>query len=70
MTAGEVAAFVADGGYTRPELWLSMGWATAQAEGWPHPFYWEPDADAPLGWRHVTLAGMRPLDPHEPAVHL
>ena len=70
VTAGEVAAFVADGGYTRPELWLSMGWATVQSEGSQHPFYWEPDADSPLGWRHVTLAGPRPVDPHEPAVHL
>ena len=70
VTAGEVAAFVADGGYARPELWLSMGWATAAAEGWQHPFYWEPDPAAPLGWQHTTLAGRRPVDPHEPAVHL
>ncbi|HEX9951989.1 MAG TPA: ergothioneine biosynthesis protein EgtB [Rubricoccaceae bacterium] len=70
VTAGEVAAFVADGGYARQELWLMAGWATAQAGGWQHPFYWEPDADAPLGWRHATLAGTRPVDPNEPAVHL
>ena len=70
VTAGEVADFIAEGGYTRPELWLSLGWATAQAEGWQHPFYWEADPDAPLGWRHHTLAGTVPVEPHEPAVHL
>ena len=70
VTAGEILAFIADGGYERPELWLSMGWATVQAEGWAHPFYWEADADSPSGWSHVTLAGMRPVDPNEPAVHL
>ena len=70
VTAGEVAAFVAEGGYARQEWWLSMGWATAQAEGWTGPFYWQPDPDAPLGWRHATLAGERPVDPNEPAVHL
>ncbi len=75
VTAGEVMAFVADGGYTRPELWLSMGWATAQAEGWAHPFYWEADPGSESGagsggWQHVTMAGMRPVDPNEPAMHL
>ena len=70
VTAGEVVAFIADGGYERPELWLSLGWATAQAEGWAHPFYWEPDAESASGWRHFTLAGTLPVDPAEPAVHL
>ena len=74
VTAGEVAAFVADGGYARPELWLSAGFASAQAEGWQHPFYWEPDdrpgGGAGCGWKQFTLAGERPVDPHEPAVHL
>ena len=70
VTAGEVAAFVADGGYARPELWLSAGWAAAQAEAWQHPFYWEADAASPTDWRQFTLSGERPVDPHEPAVHL
>jgi ergothioneine biosynthesis protein EgtB len=70
VTAGEVVGFIEDGGYTRPELWLSLGWATVQAEGWAHPFYWEPDAGSPSGWRHFTLAGTRPVDPNEPAAHL
>ena len=28
VTHGEFAAFIADGGYRRPELWLSLGWDT------------------------------------------
>src|SRR5690606_34269855 len=70
VTAGEVLAFIADGGYARPELWLSLGWATREAEGWTCPFYWEPDEASPAGFRHFTLAGMRDVDPHEPATHL
>ena len=41
ITNGEYLAFMADGGYERPELWLSMGWDTVQREGWKAPLYWE-----------------------------
>jgi ergothioneine biosynthesis protein EgtB len=70
VTAGEVLDFLADGGYARPELWLSLGWATREADGWTCPFYWEPDEASPTGFRHFTMAGMRDVDPHEPATHL
>ena len=43
VTAGEYAAFIADRGYQRPELWLSDGWATVQREGWQAPLYWRND---------------------------
>jgi ergothioneine biosynthesis protein EgtB len=41
VTNGEYLEFMADGGYTRPELWLSMGWATVEEQQWTEPFYWE-----------------------------
>jgi ergothioneine biosynthesis protein EgtB len=66
-TCGEYLAFIEDGGYRRPELWLSDGWASVQAEGWIAPLYWR-QADA--GWSIFTLAGPRPLDPDEPVSHL
>ena len=40
VTNGEYKAFIDDGGYRRGDLWLSMGWATVQQEGWTAPLYW------------------------------
>ena len=37
ITNGEYLAFMADRGYERPELWLSMGWDTVQREAWRGP---------------------------------
>src|SRR5690606_31385904 len=39
VTNGEYLEFMEDGGYRRPELWLSLGWATVQEKGWTEPFY-------------------------------
>ena len=67
ITNGEYLAFVADGGYQRPELWLSMGWDTVQREGWQAPLYWEQrDGE----WWMMTLTGMRPVRPAEPVCHV
>lgn len=64
VTCGEFRAFIADGGYTRPEFWLSDGWALAQREGWVAPLYW-------LGDDHLfTLHGERALNPGEPVCHV
>ncbi len=41
VTNAEYLAFIADGGYERPELWLSLGWDWAQREGWTAPLYWQ-----------------------------
>lgn len=59
--------FMADGGYRRPELWLSDGWATARSEGWQAPLYWQSD-DA--GWTVMTLTGRQPIDPDAPVCHI
>jgi ergothioneine biosynthesis protein EgtB len=67
VTAGELAEFIADGGYTRPELWLSDGWATLQREGWRAPLYWRDGAGAPTLY---TLAGRRALAADEPVRHV
>ena len=49
VTCGEYAQFVADGGYTRPALWLSDGWAAVQAQGWAAPAYWIAPGDRRAG---------------------
>ena len=67
-TCGDYLAFIEDGGYARPELWLSDGWATVQQQGWEAPLYWQAGAD---GGREIfTLGGVRPLDPAEPVSHI
>jgi ergothioneine biosynthesis protein EgtB len=67
VTNADWLAFMQDGGYGRPELWLSDGWATLQAEAWVAPLYWEQVGGE---WRRMTLGGLRPLDPHAPVCHV
>ena len=67
-TAGDYLGFIADGGYRRPELWLSDGWAAVQRNGWTAPLYWSAEADG--GWSVFTLSGRRPIAPAEPVCHL
>jgi ergothioneine biosynthesis protein EgtB len=67
VTNGEYLAFVEDGGYGRPELWLSAGLATVQENRWQAPLYWERGEE---DWTEFTLAGTRPLALHEPVCHV
>ncbi|MCJ0762387.1 ergothioneine biosynthesis protein EgtB [Variovorax terrae] len=73
VNCGEYAQFIADGGYQRPALWLSDGWAAVQAGGWRAPAYWiepgDPRAAAPH-WQVFGLHGVRPLDPAAPVSQL
>jgi ergothioneine biosynthesis protein EgtB len=59
-----------DGGYRRPELWLSDGWAAVQAQGWCAPMYWLGDDNAAPTPRAFTLHGVRELRAAEPVCHL
>jgi ergothioneine biosynthesis protein EgtB len=77
VNCGEFAQFVADGGYQRPELWLSDGWAAVQAQGWRCPAYWLAPDDPrlahegmPAGWQVFGLHGVRPLEPQAPVAQL
>jgi dimethylhistidine N-methyltransferase len=67
VTNGEWLAFMEDGGYERPEFWLSDGWALVRSEGWRSPLYWR---DTPEGWRVMGLTGLRPVDPAQPVGHV
>lgn len=66
-TCGEYLSFMEDGGYARPELWLSEGWACVTSQCWQAPLYWEQRKGE---WLEFTLAGLQPLDPHRPVCHI
>lgn len=68
VSCGEWRAFMDAGGYRRPELWTSDGWAVAGARGWQAPAYWS-NHDG-NDWEVTTLAGRRPVDPNEPVCHV
>jgi ergothioneine biosynthesis protein EgtB len=67
VSNGEWLEFIADGGYATPSLWLSDGWALAQAEGWQAPGYWRQRDEQ---WLVMTLAGERPVDPAAAVCHV
>ena len=68
VSNGEYLAFIEDGGYRRPEFWLSDGWNRVQDEGWDAPLYWLTDDD---GRRSIfTLAGAQPLQAAAPVTHV
>ncbi len=73
VSCGEYASFIADGGYRRPELWLSDGWATVQEQAWGAPAYWlaPGDARAPSEqWQAFGVHGVQPLDAAAPVAQL
>ena len=67
VTNGDYLAFMEDGGYQRPELWLSDGWATVCEQGWRSPLYWRETGE---GWREFSLYGLIPLAPARPVSHV
>jgi ergothioneine biosynthesis protein EgtB len=66
-TYGDFLAFIDDGGYARPELWLSMGWDWVRGAGRKVPLYWQRDGER---WFSHTLQGRVEIDPHTPVCHL
>ena len=60
VTCAEYLAFIEADGYQRPELWLSDGWDTVEAEEWRSPLYWKSGPDGV--WNVFTLHGLVPLD--------
>lgn len=67
VTNAEFLEFIEDGGYRRPELWLSLGWNTVNERRWTAPLYWEKRDNK---WFTMTLAGMTELIPEEPVCHV
>jgi ergothioneine biosynthesis protein EgtB len=67
VTWDEYLAFMQDGGYRRPELWLSDGWSWLQSEGVCAPLYVEATDGV---WSQLTLGGVRDVRPEEPVTHV
>jgi ergothioneine biosynthesis protein EgtB len=67
VTNGEYLQFIEDGGYNRPEFWLSLGWFTVGEQHWNAPLYW---GHRDGGWSAFTLSGLRELDKSEPVCHV
>ena len=67
VNCGEFLGFIEDGGYRRPEFWLSAGWDCVNQRGWQAPLYWEQRDGA---WAIYTLSGLEPLDPTRPVCHV
>ena len=63
VTNREWDAFIADGGYDNPLLWLSDGWAWVEDNAISAPLYWR-DGE------HFTHAGWQPRDPEAPVTHI
>jgi ergothioneine biosynthesis protein EgtB len=67
VSCGDFRSFIDDGGYQRPELWLSEGWTTCRAHDWQAPLYWEQQDGA---WYHMTLSGWQPVRDADPVCHI
>lgn len=63
VSNADYAAFIADDGYRRPELWMSEGWAVVQERGWRAPRYWRDGEE-------FTLAGRLPRQGEAPVRHI
>ena len=67
MTNAEYLEFIGEGGYSRPDVWLSDGWNEVRTHAWRAPLYWEERGGK---WWHYTLEGMRPVQAAEPVCHI
>lgn len=67
VTNREWQAFIDDGGYRTPSLWLSDGWAWVNGEAIDAPLYWR---DGNAGGEHFTHSGWQQRDPDAPVTHI
>jgi ergothioneine biosynthesis protein EgtB len=67
VSAGEFIEFIDDGGYERPDHWLSLGWNSVQSNAWSAPLYW---VKHNRQWMVYTLAGLVPVDRNWPVCHI
>ncbi|HEV3327942.1 MAG TPA: ergothioneine biosynthesis protein EgtB, partial [Acidimicrobiales bacterium] len=67
VSCAEYLAFIDDGGYARPELWLSEGWTSVCTQGWRAPLYWTLEGET---WQRFTLHGTEDVAFDDPVSHV
>jgi len=67
VTNAEYLGFMQEGGYQRPELWLSDGWKAIKTHNWHSPLYWQVIDGT---WHEMTLSGLKVLQPDAPVCHV
>jgi ergothioneine biosynthesis protein EgtB len=72
---GEYLEFMRDGGYHRPQHWLSDGWDWISSNCITAPLYWHsrtgnPEASECDDWFEYHLGGLKALDPDLPVSHV
>jgi iron(II)-dependent oxidoreductase len=67
VTQAEFAAFVADNGYHRAELWSPAGWQWQQAGKVLHPMHWQQEGKE---WLRRDFDRWLPLESHRPVIHV
>jgi len=67
VTNGEYLAFIDDGAYRRPELWLSEGWDWLATHANDAPLYWQRSEGE---WLEFGLHGLLPLQASAPVCHV
>ena len=68
VSNGQYLAFMADGGYDRPQYWTSAGWQYRQHADLVAPLFWTRDTDG-CWWRR-RFGNLVAVDPDEPVVHV
>lgn len=68
VTCGEFQAFIEDGGYERPDWWLSEGWNAVQQHRWQAPLYWRREQSG--AWSEFTLGGRQNICAERPVTHV
>jgi len=67
VTNGAYLEFMADGGYSRRELWSEAGWRWLREAGASAPAYWWRTA---YGWVSRSMDLVEPVDPDRPVCHV
>lgn len=67
----EYLAFVEDGGYQNPLLWLAAGWEWVTQQKLTQPLYWQKSqSQFDSAWQEFTLYGLQPIGLDEPVAHI